>query len=592
MLPDQRSVFPWFLPRRPVPRLGAAVVLCGLLAACAGLSRDGEGYEEPWQPLAEGHLLPLEGEGNGVSDLLYELLVGEIAGHQGELQVAVEHYLRAAQRTRNPEVAERATRIALFAGDPAAALPGAERWLALEPENLEARQILAALLVNEGRPDAAAPHLLTVLERVEAVEGDGYGLLVNMLARSQNGDAALEALALVAESRGDDSLAYLAVAGLALQQDRPLTAVAAAERALTLDDGLREAHVLRARALGQAGDQASSLRAMGDLVARYPEDVDLRVTYARLLLQSERYEDARRQFERVARERPGDADLLYTLGLLNIEVEQYEDAQRYLERVLQTGRRVQEARYYLGRIAEAGGDPERAIRFYAQVNRGEHRDESVIRAALLKGGGGQLAQARADLSALRDRLDEPGERVRVYLAEAGLLRDARDYEAGMDLLHQGLREYPGNPELLYSRALMAERLDRIDQVEADLNLILAQDPDNAAALNALGYTLADRTDRHEEAYGYIRRAYAQRPDDAAVIDSMGWVLYRLGRLDEAEVYLRRAHDMMEDSEIASNLAALLWAQGRRDEALGILRKALERDPAHERLLRLKERLDP
>ena len=571
--------------------MGMAVALCGLLTACAGLPRDGQDHE-PWRPLAEGHLLPLQAQENGVADLLYELLVGEIAGHQGELQVSIEHYLRAAQRTRNPEVAERATRIALFAGDPAAALPGAERWLALEPENLEARQILAALLVNEGRPEEAATHLLTVLERMEAVEGDGYGLLVNMLSRSQNGDAAIEALALVAEGRGDEAHAYLAVASLALQQDRPLTAVAAAERALTLDGGLREAHVLRARALGHAGDEEASLRAMGDLVARYPGDVDLRITYARLLLQSERYEEARQQFERVARERPGDADLLYTLGLLNIEVEQYEDAQRYLERVLQTGRRAQEARYYLGRIAETTGDRERAIRFYEQVTRGDHRDESVIRAALLRGELGQVARARADLSALRDRLAEPGDRVRVYLAEAGLLRDVRDYEAGMDLLNQSLREYPGNPDLLYSRALMAERLDRIDLVEADLNQILAQDPDNPAALNALGYTLADRTDRHEEAYGYIRRAYAQRPDDAAIIDSMGWVLYRLGRLDEAEVYLRRAHDMMEDGEIASNLAALLWDRGEREEALEILYQALERDPDHARLLRLKERLDP
>lgn len=591
MLPDQRSVFPWFSPCRPATRL-TAVLLCGLLAACAGLPRDGQGLDEPWQPLAEGHLLPLETQENGVADLLYELLVGEIAGHQGELQVSVEHYLRAAQRTRNPEVAERATRIALFAGDPVAALPGAERWLALDPANLEARQILAALLVNEGRPDEAAPHLLAVLERMEAVEGDGYGLLVNMLARSQNGHAAVAALTLVAEAREDEALAYLAVASLALQQDLPKTGVAAAEKALTLDDDLREAHVLRARALGQAGKQDASLRAMDDLVARYPGDVDLRITYARLLLQSERYEEARQQFERVARERPGDADLLYTLGLLNIEVEQYEDARRYLERVLQTGRRVQEARYYLGRIAETGDDPEQAIGFYEQVTRGEHRDESIMRAALLRGELGQVERARAQLSALRDRLDEPGERVRVYLAEASLLRDVRDYEAGMDLLDRGLREYPANPELLYSRALMAERLDRIDQVEADLTMILDQDPDNPAALNALGYTLADRTDRHEEAYGYIRRAYAQRPDDAAVIDSMGWVLYRLGRLDEAEVYLRRAHGMMEDGEIASNLAALLWERGEREEALDILRKALERDPKHERLLRLKERLDP
>ncbi|SEP63368.1 Tetratricopeptide repeat-containing protein [Ectothiorhodospira magna] len=568
-------------------------MLCGMLAACSGMPRDNSGEaHEPWLPLAEGHLLPLEIDDNGVADLFYELLVGEIAGHMGQLQVSVAHYLRAAQRTRNPEVAERATRIALFSGDPEAALPGAERWLALEPDNQEARQVLAALLVNAGRPEDAAPHLLQVLEYLEAMEGEGLGPLVNMLARSQQGDAAVTALTLVAQARENDPQAYLAVARLALRQDLPLTAVAAAEQALVLDDHLLEAHVLRARGLVQAGDQAAALQAMDQLVARYPDDVDLRVTYARMLLQADHYDDARRQFEQAVQSRPGDADLLYTLGLLNIEVAQYEDAQRYLERVLQTGRRIPEARYYLGRIAEATGQPEQAIRFYEQVSRGEHRHESRLRAALLMGEMGQVTHAREELSALRQRLDDPIERVRVYLAEASLLRNIRDYWAGMDLLDQGLREYPDNLELLYARALMAERLERIDQVEADLTLILDQDPDNPAALNALGYILTDRTDRHEEAYGYIRRAYAQRPNDAAIIDSMGWVLYRLGRLEEAEIYLRRAYDLMEDGEIASNLAALLWDMGAQQEALDILHRALEREPDHERLHRLRERLVP
>jgi Flp pilus assembly protein TadD len=162
----------------------------------------------------------------------------------------------------------------------------------------------------------------------------------------------------------------------------------------------------------------------------------------------------------------------------------------------------------------------------------------------------------------------------------------------MTVLDEALEAHPQEPDLLYSRALLAERLDRVDQAVADLEHILEQDPDNASALNALGYTLADRTERYVEAHAYIRRALEQRPEDPAILDSMGWVLYRLGRLEEAEDYLRRAYSRLQDAEVAGHLAVVLWERDRRDEAREILRRALERDPDDEDLRRLQQRWMP
>ena len=577
-------------PARAAVGLAGIVLAASLLTACAGLTQGGGGHDPEVYPNLD--LRMGTPEDNGQADLLYELLVGEIAGHMGELQVSLDHYLRAAGRSDDPGVAERATRIALFSGDREKALPAAQRWVALDGESLEARQVLAAMLVNDDQPDAAVPHLERVLERMEAVEGDGLGLLVNILSRAQNGPAAVKAMEQVAAGRSDDPRSQLALGSLALQQDQPHAAVAATERALRMDPGLREASVLRARAIQRTGDREASLQAMKELVERYPDDLDLRVNYGRLLLQEERFADARIQFEAVVAERGDDADMLYTLGLINIEMEQYGEAERYLEQLLKIGQRAGEARYYLGRIAELTGDVQRAVDFYEEVDRGDYRQESMIRAARLRGEMGQVNEAREALTRLRETSDNPRLQVETYLSEAQLLRETRDYQAGLALLDEALESHPDHLELLYARALMAERLDRIDQLEEDLNRILEQDPDNPAALNALGYTLADRTDRFEEAYDYISRAYEQRPDDAAIIDSMGWVLYRLGRLDEAESHLRRAYGKMEDGEIASNLAQVLWERGEREEALDILEAALERDPDHERLLRLKERLNP
>ncbi|HSO99834.1 MAG TPA: tetratricopeptide repeat protein, partial [Thioalkalivibrio sp.] len=364
-----------------------------------------------------------------------------------------------------------------------------------------------------------------------------------------------------------------------------------ADRALALDPSLSEAHVLRARGLVQAGELEGGLQGLRGAVAASPDDSDLRMALGRLLIQAESYDEARAEFERLIEQRPGDADLLYTLGLLSIEVERYEDARSYLTRLLESGRRSNDANYYLGRIAETEGDREEALRHYRGVGDGDHFRDARLRKALLLGRAGEGAAALEMLRELRQDADEPEWRMRLYVTESQVLRDQQAYEEAMEVLNQGLVEQPESSELLYARALVAERLDRLDIMEVDLRAVLDIDPDNAAALNALGYSLADRTDRLDEAYDYISRAHAQHPDDAAILDSMGWVLYRMGRLAEAETYLRRAYEKMYDPEIASNLASLLWDQGQRQEARGVLDDALEQDPDHERLLRVKQRFE-
>ncbi|HWU70757.1 MAG TPA: tetratricopeptide repeat protein, partial [Pseudoxanthomonas sp.] len=148
-----------------------------------------------------------------------------------------------------------------------------------------------------------------------------------------------------------------------------------------------------------------------------------------------------------------------------------------------------------------------------------------------------------------------------------------------------LAAWPDDNAILYARALAWERRDRIDHAEADLRRILVTEPENTAALNALGYTLADRTNRYQEALELIDRARAAEPDDAAIIDSFGWVLYRLGRIDEALVQLRRAYTMQKDPEIAAHLGEVLWVQGQKDEARKYFEESRKLDPENRSLLR-------
>jgi len=160
----------------------------------------------------------------------------------------------------------------------------------------------------------------------------------------------------------------------------------------------------------------------------------------------------------------------------------------------------------------------------------------------------------------------------------------------MDAFARGLAAYPDDSALLYARSLSWERRDDIARAEADLRKVLVAEPDNVAALNALGYTLADRTTRYSEALDLIDRARVAEPDNPAIIDSYGWVLYRLGRTREALVELRRAFALQKDPEIGAHLGEVLWVSGDRDEARKVLDDARKLDPQNRSLQRVLAKL--
>lgn len=172
-----------------------------------------------------------------------------------------------------------------------------------------------------------------------------------------------------------------------------------------------------------------------------------------------------------------------------------------------------------------------------------------------------------------------------------MLAEARHFQDAMDVYDKALQK-GYDEDLLYSRAMLAEKMDRLDVLEMDLRAILDKDPKNSQALNALGYTLADRTDRYDEAYDLIERALEISPNDFFVLDSMGWILYRLGRLDEAIEFLNKALSVKNDPEIAAHLGEVLWVKGDKEAAQAIWDTALRETPNDDRLRKVINRLNP
>lgn len=514
-------------------------------------------------------------------ELLYYLLAAELAGQRGRLDIAVPYYLKAAQLSRDPEVVERATRIAVYARDDASALAAARLWAELRPEDAEAQQVLAALLLRAGKVDEAIPHLERVLSQDGQNGHTGYMLITSLLSKEKDKQVAMQAMQKLIATRRDRPEALYAYARLGMLVGSLHEAEQAIDEALTLKPDWTEALVLKANILLRQGKDQEALGFLRQAVEDHPDAIALRLIYARKLVDEKQYEAAREQFEILLEHKPDAPDALYALGLLNLQMHQPDAARPYFERLIELGKRVEEAWFYLGQAAEMRKQPEEAMRYYSEVRKGEHYVDAEIRIAVL------LAE-QGDIDAARERLQNVSAttldtELRLFLAEGEILVKADRLSEALEVYNMALQQIPDNPDLLYARALVYEKLDRIDAAVADLERIVAKAPDNPQALNALGYTLVDKTDRIEEGLAYIEKALKLKPDDAAILDSKGWALYRLGRHREALRYLQQAFDKLNDPEIAAHLGEVLWVLGDRDRARKVWEKA-RRETPHDKVL--------
>ena len=559
------------------------------LGACSTLPKPSATGTAPMQEAERAMIRPLEADRSPDSDPVYKLLLAETAISRGQAEIAVENYLDLARQLDDPRIAERAVRVAIYAQDLEAAQQAAERWIELQPDKLEARQISAVIYIRQKQPEKAASYLIQVLEAQPELTDQDFKALLGILLREQNRETVLEVARRIRDRFSGHAMAQYVYAVIAAQSARNKQALSALDQALKIRN-IPDAHALRAKLLIKLGRRDEALQSLRKAVLGKPGDQQLRLAYARLLVDMKQYDKARIEFEKLHQKSPRDADLLYTLGLLALEAQRFDDGRRYLNQLLKLGKRRDEALYYLGRIEESQGNHDRAIEYYEQVRNGEYRFDARLRSAFLLARDGKLEQAIAALEKMATASQSDGSLVRIYLAEGEIYNQAGRYRDAIRAYNKGLKIAPGNTDLLYARGLTAEKVDDLEMLESDMRRILEADPDDAAALNALGFTLADRTDRLQEAYELIRRAIELNPDDPAIIDSFGWVNYRLGHIDEAIRLLRKALSKMDDPEIAAHLGEVLWVTGKRDEARRVWQRALRKSPEDPVILKTMKRL--
>lgn len=522
-------------------------------------------------------------------DMMYDILLAEIAGQRGELEASVTHYLRAATEANDPRVAERAVQIASFAKQYDLALRAARRWVALDPDNVDARKTLTVLALETDDMEEVITQVDYLLSHTDSPE-EGYHMATAILARDTDTKAALAAMQELVSRHPESPYAWMALSRIAVVAEELEQALEAVDKALQLENNLPAAVILKAQILVRLERNEEATRLLAQAVSKHPEDTKLHFAYGRMLLDAEDLEGARVQFAEVVRLEPENADGLYSLALLELETKRFRAGEKHLKQLIELDERVENAYYYLGYAALEQGKDDEALTWYGKVESGDYWSQAQLRIAEILVRQGDIKTMQNKLRVLRQK--NPEQAVAFYLLEGQVLSDAGHHSAAAEVYDTALAASPDNEDLLYARALAFEKLGRLEAAEADMRRILAGDPDNVRTLNALGYTLADRTDRYQEALDYITQAYAKKPDDPAIIDSMGWVQYRLGNLEEARRYLQQAWDMTKDSEIGAHLGEVLWMQGDRDAARAIWKISRENTPDNPVLLETVKRLDP
>ena len=562
-----------------------SIVLCLLMAACsntpakppetatkAALNADQKKAELPSRSFP--------------GDSFHDLLVAEFAVRRQQYDLALGYYMQQSVETRDPGVAARTTRLAQFLQADNASLDAAQLWTEIEPNSLEAQYTTATMLARKSRPLDALPHMISVMDsggKTNFPTIAASALKLDIETRTQL-EQAYDTLLL---KHPDNAQLHTSKALLEQQRGDVDNALVSIQKATSLDQRDLHAVIIEARLLQQLKRPEEALTRLESALSKHPKNRRLRLQYARLLMAKD-IDLARLQFEQLLLDTPSDADLLLSLALINKETGRTEQAELYFQQLLITGNRSNEANYYLAQMAEARNDWQLAIEHYQAIPVSNDYMAATTRIAELYLKMARPGKARQHLQTSRQQ--HPQFALRLYLLESELLMKTQRLDDSVAVLNEALLIFPSQPNLLYLRSMAFEKQSKYPAMERDLREIIHIDPNNAVALNALGYILANRGEKLDEAKQMIERALSSKPNDPAILDSLGWVEFRRGELSAALAHLEQAFKAFPDPEVAAHLGEVLWFSQQRERARALWQDMLEKYPDSIPLLETMKRL--
>jgi tetratricopeptide (TPR) repeat protein len=529
------------------------------------------------------------------STLLYQLMKAEMEFRKGDWQGPYLTMLSLAQQTKDPRLARRAAEMAVAAKQADDALAAVKLWRQLAPDSEEANQYYLGLVVMSDNVAPAEEILKRKLaEATPATRGLVMFQAQQLLLRAQDKEAAAGMLQRLVAPYGNTMEAHVVLSQAAMARDDKAAALAEAQAALAMKPDSDIAVLTLAQAMQ---DEEKVGKLLSTFLATHANAHEVRVAYARVLVNRKQYDAARGQFQVLLKAQPDSPAALYALGVLSIQLNDNKAAEGYFTRFVDIAgndpddeRDPSRALLILSQLAEERGDMKAALGWLDRVQSEDPQTElsTKLRRAHLVAKQGDVEGARKLLATINPA--EPAAQAQVAMTEAEVLRNAGRIPEAYQLMQAASERFPNNTDLLYDFALLAEKVGKLDVMETALRSVMKQAPDNHHAYNALGYSLAERNVRLREAYQLVDQALKMAPGDPFIMDSMGWVQYRMGNLKEAEAQLRKAYALRSDPEIAVHLGEVLWQEGRKADAQKLWREAEVKDPQNDTLKSTLERL--
>ena len=539
------------------------------------------------------------------AELFYRLLVGEITARDGDPVAGFALMLDSARKTNDGSLYQRAVEIALQSRSGDAALQAATAWQQALPNSREAHRYVLQILIALNRvQDTLEPlkkniDLAAAADRLQAISGipRAYARVSDKKLASTVIENALSAYV---SNPGTAAAAWTTIGRARLAAGDTPGALAAAQKGHDADIKV-DGPVFVALELMSPKTLAAEGLVKKYLASNPKPAPEVRMAYARALLDAQRYGEASTQVQTVTRDKPEFSPAWLVLGSLQLQDNQLAPAQASFERYValdtaalqqrdegEPDRGLTQAYLSLAQISEKRKDFAAADAWLNKIDNSADMLQAQTRRASILASRGQLAEARQLLRSLPER--NSGDARLKLLAEVGLLRDVKQYQAAYDLLAQATKADPKETDLLYDQAMLAEKLNQLPEMERLLRRVIEIKPDAYNAYNALGYSLAERNTRLPEARQLILKALEFVPNDPFIRDSLAWVEFRMGNLAESAKIFADAFKAKPDAEIAAHFGEVLWAMGQRDKALAIWREGRLLNPENDTLLETLKRL--
>ncbi len=545
-----------------------------LISACAQ-QKEKELPIPPHEPLPKTHI---ESTKQLDEETLYTILVAELALVREHYELGLANYAAQSEATQDVNITARAAQISRILNRHDKSLELAERWHELDPGNREARLILISEYVYHERFSEAFDEASQLLKA-----GETAGFEEIAIEAVQKGYSGLDTLSdhyKTLLNLYPDNIELLIGSGVLLQASKDLEpALAYIRRAREIAPENARAVYQEYRILKALELDEEATETYGHLVALQPNNFRARSRYAHMLIRVD-MPSALEQYTILHNQSPQNNDVLLNLALIQLDQGKFDQAKGNFETLLERNEHLQISNYGLAEVARANENLDTALTHYMRVDSGSRYVDAASKAAVIITQNEGFEDALTFLAKRREKATNE-DKESLFLIEADTLNKAGQPERAIATYDLGIQRFPDSVTLLYSRAMHFATQGEVAAAEIDFKRILEHSPENAATLNALGYTLLDLTDRITEAGRYIRQAYALQPDDPAIIDSMGWLEYKLGNLRKAQTLLERALELYMDDEIAAHLGEVLWVQSQKRHAKKIWRRGLDHDPDSE-----------